>query len=349
MKIVKSKKNKSFLKKLFIKICRKLGYEIIDQNDLYLPTSNLYADQNLSKQNLHAINIPLGKVNIKRKVNDLTIIIRSYTSTEINRSEIMLDQNKERIFKNPKIEYTLRTINSLINSCNLAIKNFENLEIKLIITDDNSSKENLNKIKSLLNKSNFKNKIIHLQKNEYDNLIKNKDINGNQISKAMMSNMRNILKSIFLTKTEVNDLVYFVEDDYIHKKNAISEMLLTYEKICTQIEKEIFLCPADYPYLYRNIEKAHIFIGNQMHWRSVKETLITFLTSKKMILKYYDELLMMGTVRHHPMEKKLHEIYEKEICLSPVPSLAMHATNINSSYGIPPLFDWKKIWDENEI
>ena len=37
---------------------------------------NLYADQNLSKQNLHAINIPLGKVNIKRKVNDLTIIVR---------------------------------------------------------------------------------------------------------------------------------------------------------------------------------------------------------------------------------------------------------------------------------
>ena len=157
----------------------------------------------------------------ERKVNDLTIIVRSYTSTEINRSEIMLDQNKERIFKNPKIEYTLRTINSLINSCNLAIRNFKNLEIKLIITDDNSSEENLNKIKSLLNKSNFKNKIIHLQKNEYDNLIKSKDINGNQISQAMVSNMRNILKSIFLTKTEVNDLVYFVEDDYIHKKNAI--------------------------------------------------------------------------------------------------------------------------------
>ena len=55
MKIVKSGKNKKFLKKLFIKICRKFGYEIIDQNDLYLPTSNLFADQNLSKQNLHSL------------------------------------------------------------------------------------------------------------------------------------------------------------------------------------------------------------------------------------------------------------------------------------------------------
>ena len=32
MKDIKSSKKTSFFKKLFIKICRKLGYEIIDQN-----------------------------------------------------------------------------------------------------------------------------------------------------------------------------------------------------------------------------------------------------------------------------------------------------------------------------
>ena len=39
----------------------------------------------------------------------------------------------------------------------------------------------------------------------------------------------------------------------------------------------------------------------------------------------------------------------KEICLSPIPSLSMHCTNINTTYGIPPNFDWKKIWEENEV
>ena len=61
------------------------------------------------------------------------------------------------------------------------------------------------------------------------------------------------------------------------------------------------------------------------------------------------ELVSMCTKRHHPMEKKLHEIYEKEICLSPIPSLSMHCANVNSIYGIPPNFDWKKVWEENEI
>tara|TARA_B100001057_G_scaffold117620_2_gene116210 strand:- start:118 stop:1170 length:1053 start_codon:yes stop_codon:yes gene_type:complete len=349
MKIINNKNEKSVLKKLFFKFCRKLGYEIVDQSDLFLPTSDLFANQNLSKQNLHSINIPLGKVEIKRKVEDLTIIVRSYTSTDVNRSEIMLDQNKERVFKNPKIEYTLRTIGSLIKSCNYAIENLKNININLIVTDDNSSKENLDQIKSLLIKAKFKNNLVSLKNNEFDDLIKKVDVNGKEISKAMISNMRNILKSIFLTKTDVKDLVYFVEDDYIHEKIAISEMLYTYERICSQIGKEIFLCPADYPYLYRNLEKTNIFIGNQRHWRTVKETLITFLTSKEMVLKYLDDFVTLGSIRNHPMEKKLHDIYEKELCLSPIPSLAMHATNVNSSYGIPPNFDWIKNWENNKI
>ena len=349
-KIKQSNNKKSFLKKIFIKFCRKLGYEIVDQNDLFIPTSNLFANQNLSKSNEYSINIPLGKAITKRKVNDLTIIVRSYTSTEVIRSEIMLDQNKERIFQNPKSEYTFRTINSLINSCNYALKNFGNININLIITDDNSSETNLNHIRSLLKKAKFKCQLINLKKDEFNDLIKKQDINGKEISRAMASNMRNILKSIFLAKDNASDLVYFVEDDYIHEQIAITEMLFTYEKICSQLNSEIFLCPADYPYLYKNIdEKTNIFIGNQRHWRTVKETLITFLTSKKMIVKYFNELKSMATLRHHPMEKKLHDIYEKELCLSPIPSLAMHATNINSSYGIPPNFDWKKNWEDNKI
>ena len=39
----------SFFKKIFIKICRIIGYEIIDQNNLYLPTSNKFIDEELSE------------------------------------------------------------------------------------------------------------------------------------------------------------------------------------------------------------------------------------------------------------------------------------------------------------
>ena len=348
MKIKNYNNNKSFFKKIFIKLCRKIGYEIIDQNNLFIPTLKEFANKNLSKPGLSSTTIPLGKVNITRKIQDITIIIRSYTSTDVDKSKIMLDQNKKRIFDLPKIEYTLRTINSLINSCHEALKIFKNLKIKLIITDDNSTEINLQKIKQVIQKAKFDTKIINIDKNEYQNEISKNDEYGKPISEAMISNMRNIYKSINLTKELANDLVYFVEDDYLHKNEAITEMLFTYEKISSQLDKEIFLCPADYPYLYSKAEDTKIFIGNQRHWRTVKETLITFLTSKKMILNYFEYFKSMSTLRHHPMEKKLHEIYEKEYCLSPIPSLAMHSTNINSAYGIPPNYDWIKNWEDNK-
>ena len=46
MKELKIKNNKSFLKKIFIKLCRIFGYEIIDQNNLTVPTSDKVINQN---------------------------------------------------------------------------------------------------------------------------------------------------------------------------------------------------------------------------------------------------------------------------------------------------------------
>lgn len=338
---------KSFLNKFFIKLIRKFGYEVIDQANLSVPTKELNINENLSQSGKQSISIPLGKTEITRKVKSLTIIIRSYTFGDADNDKVMLDQNKKRIFDLPKIEYTLRTIRSIIKSSELAKEYFKDVDIKIIITDDKSNKENLLEIKEILKVSNLKTELINLKENEFDDQIKTIDIEGKNISKNMISNMKNLYKSIKIVENEDADLFYFLEDDYIHKKEAITEMLFTYEKISSQLNQELFLCPADYPYLYSSIDDSKIFFGNMMHWRSVNESLLTFLTSKKMINKYLKEFKLMSTVRHHPMELKLHEIYKKEYCISPIPSLAMHATNINSIYGLPPNFNWKKIWDEN--
>ena len=144
------------------------------------------------------------------------------------------------------------------------------------------------------------------------------------------------------------DLIYFVEDDYLHQKKSINEMVLAYERISSQIKKEIIICPTDYPYLYTKAELTQNFLGQNYHWRKVNETLCTFLTSKKMIEKYWDKYVSMCKKEHAPFEKPLHDIYEKELCISPIPSLAIHFTNINSIFGLSPNVNWKKIWDENE-
>ena len=131
-------------------------------------------------------------------------------------------------------------------------------------------------------------------------------------------------------------------------KDVFNEMIFTYERISSLVNKEIILCPVDYPYLYNKIEATSIFLGSTRHWRVIEESLCTFLTSKKMLLDNWEKFTSMCKFEHYPFELPLHEIYKKEYCLSPIPSLAMHCTNINSIYGLSPNINWKKIWEENK-
>ncbi len=288
----------------------------------------------------------------------LAKIVRKFGFEIIDQSTLEIPSNEkianENLSESGKKSITVplgtTKITNKINSLTIIIRSYTFGDIdknQVMITDDKSNQENLSRINEILKITDLETKIINLNDNEFVNEISPTDVNGEKISKNMISNMRNILKSIQITETDNSDLFYFLEDDYIHTRDAITEMLFTYEKISSQLNKEIFLCPADYPYLYSTIENTKLFFGNMRHWRTVNETLITFLTSKKMIIKYLDKLKLMGSKRHHPMELILHKIYEKEYCFSPIPSLAMHATNINTIYGLPPNFDWKKIWEEN--
>ena len=342
MKKINNSKKNNLIKKLFIKLCRLIGFEIIDQSNLNLPVSKKTATDNLGQIGKKIITLPLGETKISRPVKSLDIIIK--TCTSIN----LVTQNKKRIFEKNKSDYTFRTINSLINSLNFSKNFLKDIDIKIYIIDDNSKKEDLEKIRKIIAKINIKFEIINLDLEKFKQIkILNK--NNPAIEKNMRATMASILTSFNIAKEKSNDLVYFVEDDYIHKKEAIIEMVSTYEKIATELNRELFLCPVDYPYLYKKLDNSNILIGNNYHWRTINESLLTFLTSKDLINKYWNELLLMAENEHSPFETPLHKIYEKELCLSPIPSLAMHCTNINSIFGLSPNMNWKKLWDENEI
>ena len=120
-------------------------------------------------------------------------------------------------------------------------------------------------------------------------------------------------------------------------------------RIASLTKQDLIVCPTDYPYLYSKADKTRIFLGENRHWRQIDQTLCTFLTSKNIVQKHWNELISMCKFEHYPFEKPLHNIYEKELCISPMPSLAVHFTNINSVYGLSPNVNWKRLWDENEI
>ena len=342
MKEIKPKKSKNFLKKLFIKLCRLMGYEIIDQNNFYIPTSDKNLNETLSISGRKSINLPLGEIKISRKVKSLHVIVRTCSSVN------MLTQSKKRIFEQDKIEYTLRSLNSILRSINYAKEYHSKIDIKITIIDHNSSSENLEKIKNLLKSSVSRFELLKLDVSEFENKIKKINEKNEKTIPNQISNMSNIYKSLMLSK-ESEDLIYFVEDDYIHELDAFTEMLFAYERIATLTGSELVMCPTDYPYLYVQAENTNIYLGEKYHWRKINETLCTFLTSNQIVEKHWDKFLSMCTFEHYPFESPLHEIYKQELCVSPIPSIAIHCTNINSVFGLSPNKNWKKIWDENKV
>ena len=327
MKEIKNIKKTKFLKKILIKLCRLIGYELIDQSNLTYPVSNKNYQETISIPGNKSITLGLGETSITRKIEALDIVIKTCTSVQL------VSQNKKRIFENAKSEYTQRTVNSLVSSAKELKKKFRDIEIKFTIIDVNSPELEIEKILSKISNEGFKNKYIPIKKLG----------DTNNMSSTMAS-----IRQSFNCARNYEDLVYFVEDDYIHKSESLTEMLFAYEKFSSIFQKEIFLLSTDYPYLYKTLDNSSVLIGENIHWRTVKESLLTFMTSKKMIEKHFDKLIEMATVESSPFEKNLHKIYEQEMCFSPIPSLSIHCANINSVFGISPNVDLEKLWDENK-
>ena len=323
------------MKKIFIKICKLLGYEILDQNKFSSPTLGKELNEELSVLNEKSIVLPLGEVKVSKKVNSILIILRMNTDIDI------WDQNRKRLFEFPKIEYTKRSLNSLIKSINYFKNKYSGIKVKTIIVDDNSNSENIQKIKSIIKDNDFE--MLNLDYSKYQNKI------SKQKNKETFANLASLLQSFEIGKDNGEDLIYFIEDDYLHFEPMLEEMVASYERIASQINKDIFMCPTDYPYLYMDNVKTNVLIGNKRHWRTVDKTLCTFMTTKNLLDKYWDNFYKNCLNRHDPFEKYLNEIYSKEICISPIKSLSLHLTNINSSYGLSPLIDYKKLWEENKI
>ena len=65
----------NILKKIFVKLIKAFGFEIIDQNQFKSPTLNKELNEQLSNLN-KSIVLPLGEVKLKRKMTGDKLLIK---------------------------------------------------------------------------------------------------------------------------------------------------------------------------------------------------------------------------------------------------------------------------------
>tara|TARA_A100001015_G_scaffold133114_1_gene147719 strand:+ start:353 stop:1321 length:969 start_codon:yes stop_codon:yes gene_type:complete len=309
-RLIKSNKIKRFLLKI-------LNLHAVDKETFNLMNPYIKNEgQNFFKFNEKSYILSNGFLNLDRKINNLDIYFRFSPAVALWNSP----KSWKRII--PNINKKI-----LIKTCLLSLK-----ESLINFLSINRLEVNLNLISDSLDNE-FDNDLI--------NLIKNDKFKTNLIVSKIKGNHGSYLECCNNCKN-AKDLIFFVEDDYLFKENAIDELLITYSRISTLLKNDIFLCPTDYPFYYDSDYNTALFIGKKLRWRYVNETLLTFLLSKKLFNKHKKNMFLVGEQNNEPFEKPIHEIFKSEKCLSPISSVAYHLSRT-----VPGIEnDWIKLWNK---
>ena len=309
-----TKQNK--IKRFILKLLNVYAY---NKETLNIENPNyLNQGQNIVKINDKSFNFTQGYLELSRKINKLDIFFRYAPNVNLWNStdrwkRIIPDINKE----------------ILICVCLLSLK----ISIIKFLNNNNDIKITLNLIADDSNDK-FDNHILNFMNNKMIDI---------KLHKSKISGNRGSYLECCDQAENSDDLIFFIEDDYLFEENCIDEMLSTYSRISSILKKDILMCPSDYPFFYDSQYTTNILLGKKFRWRSVGETLLTFMFSKDIYLKYKNLIRLVGEKENNPFEKPLHDIYTRDLCIAPIGSLSHHI-----SRNVPSVTeDWTKVWNEN--
>lgn len=223
-----------------------------------------------------------------------------------------------------KQELVVRSLRSLVNS--LAVLEKEQLfEIRLAVLDDHSAEPLLQKVREILGACSFPAKLVQL---------------------SVSGNGKSLRACYDYARENTEDLIYFVEDDYLHKAEALTEMVKSHALFSKSlVNRHVGLFPVDYIHIYEGdrMEPAYVVPGATQHWRTVRESTCTFLIPKKLLLEQWN-LFVELTENGVDERNTINAIWRNHAVLfSPVPTLAVH---LHGPELLPPFSDWKKLWDD---
>lgn len=243
----------------------------------------------------------------------------------------------------PKNECVWRCLNSLSRSLEKSGINFN-----MHIIDDNSSKETVDKIQTIAPLG-----------TTFDLLPQREQSSLNAKQKSRFS-VEVAYKYIY--NLPDNELVYIVEDDYLHYPESISRIVEAYTyfaSIDPNINIGIF--PQDFNQLYPHPNNPHndvyvkpciVIPGPDRYYRTTWYTHESFMLPVHVIKQYkeyFDLLLEIGT-KHGSWEgTSLTKVWNSPDVrmLMPIGTHAIHISNIRDiSFFVT---DWQELWANNWV
>ncbi len=251
---------------------------------------------------------------------NLLIILR--TCSKVN---MLNDTGAGRYIKVPKHQLLNTCVSSLVNSIN----HVQGHDVELIVLDDHSDDSCVADIKSILSQCKFKTTFVPVEGGT-----------GNAYT------MKKVFEQV---ESKATDLWYHIEDDYLHYPEAIHDMIDTVDHFEGKVGQYIAINPHDDVWRYRyEIYESYILHAPYRHYRTVKHTTYTCLTSKAVYDKYrnhFQDIVTLTEQRADWVENKsINLVWNKEdvALFSPIPGLAFH---IMDESGKDPYIDIDELWN----
>lgn len=236
---------------------------------------------------------------------------------------------KPRLTGDDLAENAYRCIHSLVTSINHMRTAAPDVPIHLVLMDDRSDESYLSKIRAIISTA------------QIPVTIQQTKVPGQGAS----------LHETFSEGRGKDALVYFVEEDYLHTKDAIFTMYAFYKSMAGSLGTHMVLYPQEHQELYSNHYPSYIVQGADRHWRTMHHATHTFLTHGKIVDTYwpfFENTKYVGIRKKRKLgseNRTTNKLFKKIPGFSPLRPCAIH---LQYEELLPPFFDWKTLWDQNE-
>lgn len=260
----------------------------------------------------------------------LTVILRTCLKSKLDAG---VDPQFVRICGPDRRAMVLKCLKSLV----IAINNCS-AKVNLIILDDGSDDDFLDEMVGVVGNCQAMFELVYLKPPEG------------------VKSFNHSAYEQFRLASEVDGLVYSVEDDYLHDKDALESMLMAYNHLSQRFQNDkIVLFPFDCPFRYetgREEPTVLLHDGNR-YWRQVGHTTNTFLTDGKYLKEFFAVYAKLAL--EYPNVNEAHtinRIYKgfnnmsgSLTVFNPIPSLAYHLSYVEPVAIKTDNLSWKSLWD----
>ena len=176
-------------------------------------------------------------------------------------------------------------------------------------------------------------------------MIQQHEVSIKHVSVGHGAGTFNLALDIALTYDD-DEIVYFVENDYIHKPGSHEiitegfELGASFVSLYDHPDKYLDPSQGGNPYCEGGGEDTRVYLTDLCHWKVTNSTTMTF-AAKVSTLKRVESILRKWTSETHPNDFQMFlELRDNnELLITPLPGYATHG----ETAWLSPLTDWSKV------